>query len=57
MPHKRWASTSEQQGEPTSLIDAWCGRSAVVVADAMRSGSAAGTLPEIAALVLDEARR
>lgn len=34
----------EAQGEATELLDAWQGREAVVLVDAMRSGAAPGTI-------------
>jgi hydrogenase maturation protease len=37
----------ELEGDPTALLDAWHGHDAVIVADAMRSGAAPGTIRRV----------
>ncbi|MGI9646364.1 MAG: hydrogenase maturation protease, partial [Ilumatobacteraceae bacterium] len=40
-------------GEPTRMVDAWAGRSAVVVIDAVRAGGPPGTIHRFDALAVD----
>jgi hydrogenase maturation protease len=44
---ERGVATLEQEGEPVGLIEAFAGRSAVVLVDAVHSGAAPGTVHRI----------
>jgi hydrogenase maturation protease len=43
----RGLEATEQEGEPVALIDAFAGRDTVVLVDAVRSGSAPGTVHRV----------